>query len=975
MQPVSKNASFGSNGKSFPVVAIGASSGGVEAMIELLKALPNNTGMAYVYIQHLDPSHESRLVEIFQRQTEMPVKHAEDEMEVQVNHLHIILPNTELTVVDGHFKVVPRPHGYAHLPINAFFLSLAEHYQDFAVGVVLSGADSDGTVGLKAIKSGGGLTFGQDESAKFQSMPRSAQAEGAVDLMLSPKEIAEELAKLGKQKELYYEALKELNEETISKSDEDLAGVLHLLHRSAGVDFNQYKMNTIKRRIIRRMMLFKLETLKDYAQYIRQNAGEVNLLYQDLLIHVTTFFRDAESADYLKKNLLPKIIRDKGVNDPIRVWVPACSTGQEAYSLAMLIVETLGDLGATIPVQIFATDLSESAINKARVGMYTRDEVAEIPPKRLARFFNKSDGHFRIIKSIRDLCVFATHNIAKDPPFSRMDIVSCCNLLIYLDSQLQKKIIATFHYSLQHHGFLILGKSETVGTSAYLFAQVEKKFKIYSKKKDTTSKAMFEMNYSVKDTERPAAFGRKTNASQLKSEEVDLEKSVDSLLLKKFTPASVLINEELDILQFRGSTGLFLEPTPGKASLNLMRMAKTGLSFELRNIVHKAKKTGEATKKEGLEILREGKPHRISVEAIPVKGDGDDVYFLVVFEEMPKPKEDAGAGSTADRRVKQVETELTALREDMRSIIESQEAANEELQSANEEIVSSNEELQSINEELETSKEEIESSNEELITINQELQVRNDQLAEAQEYAQAVVTTIRESLVILDHNLRVKSANDSFYKTFGVNEEETEGRLIFDLGNRQWNIPKLRELLEEILPNNSQFSGFEVRHNLMGIGEKVMLLNARRIIQKLHGQPLILLAIEDVTYQRQAEKITADREAWFRHMADNVPAMMWVTGIDKLCTFVNESFLDFKGLTLEQAIGQPWYGGVHPDDQEHCANTYDQCFKERKAFKLTYRAQHKDRTYRNILVQAKPTFTTEALFTGYVGSCVELPGA
>lgn len=955
---------------SFPIVVIGAASGGYDAMSLLLQHLPRNTGMAYVYIQHPD-GEPGALPERLAEKTPMPVAPAGDDVALQPDHIYVVPNEAPIILADGRFAIDGDDNGHALL-INRFFSSVAENYKDIAIGVLLSGGDGDGAIGLKAIKMAGGITFVQDGSAKFQSMSRNAVAEGVADFVLPPDEIAAELSRLGMQKETWRSAISDLDSESPFR-DEDLGGILHLLSRSTGVDFSQYKDNTIRRRILRRMMLFKLATVGEYAQYMRQHTQEISALYRDLLINVTTFFRDAGAVDYLKTEILPKLLKAKQPNDPVRIWVPACSTGQEPYSMAMLIMESLGENATAVPVQIFATDLSEVAVNKARLGLYSKDEVADVSPKRLQRFFTKVDGHYRIIKPIRDLCIFATHNLAKDPPFSRLDIVSCCNLLIYLDTALQKKVIATFHYSLVSHGYLILGKSETVGSSAYLFGQVEKKHKIYSKKKDTSSKALFQMNYNLSEQGKTLPPDKQWAPQKKHPDEVDLEKTVDLVLLKNFAPASVLVNADLDILQFRGSTGLYLEPSPGRASLNLMKMARPGLGFELRNIVHKTKRSGQPSKKEGLEIMADGKPQLITVQALPIKGDGDEDYFLVVFEALP-PSDETRSGESNDARVQQLEAEITGLREDMRSIVEAQEAANEELQSANEEVVSSNEELQSINEELETSREEIESSNEELITMNQELQIRNEQLAEAQEYGEAVFTTIREGLLIIDKDLRIKTANRSFYKTFGLSEEQVEGRLLYDLDNRQWNIPKLRQLLEDVIPENAQFHGFELRHTFPGIGEKVLLLNARRLIQRIHGQQLILLAIEDITGHKQAERIIAEQEAIFHNMADNAPVMIWLAGIDALCLFANKAFNEFRGHSLEASIGRPWYQSAHPDDEPACIKIFKESFTNKAPFEITYRLQHRDGGYRTILSHAKPNFNTGGEFIGYIGSCVEMPG-
>ena len=961
--------------KHFPVVAIGASAGGLEAITELLKNLPVNTGMVYVYIQHLDPDHESMLPSILSRVTKMPVQEAKEALKIKPDHLYIIPPNREMVLEDGSLKLSLRPtRPQRHLPINHFFTSLAENYKEKAIGILLSGNPPDGALGLKAIKAEGGISFAQDNSAKFEGMPRNAVSEDAVDLVLSPKRIAEELTKLGQQQERYQTALQELNEEIIGGRDEELQSILRQIHSLTGVDFSHYKINTIKRRIVRRMILHKIGSLKEYVDFLKQHSNEPQQLYNDLLINVTSFFRDADTYQYLKKNLLPKIVKLKTASEPIRIWIPACSTGQEAYSLAILLMEELGDKVANTSVQVFATDLSELAINKARLGIYSKDEVGSMPAVTLNRFFVRIDGSYRIIKSIRDLCVFATHNVLKDPPFSRLDLISCCNLMIYLEPVLQKKILSTFHYSLNNNGYLMLGKSETIGGSAYLFSQVDKKYKIFAKKRDVASKAFFELSFHNSETNKEDSFGKKPITGKAKAEDLDLDKLVDQLLLKKYTPACVVVNQDLDILQFRGSTGLFLEPSPGRASLNLLKMARPALGFELRNIVHKASKTNEPEKKSWMETLQDNQTRRQSVEAVPLRNDTDstDKFFLVVFDEEILPLVETSKNIAKDKRVKQLETELAGLREDMRIIVEEQEAANEELQSVNEEIVSSNEELQSINEELETSKEELESSNEELLTINQELQMRNEQLAEIQEYSEAVFTTIREALLILDKNLRIKNANATFYKTFGVTEEETEGKLLYEVGDHQWDIPRLRELLEEIIPRNWLMNDFEVTHNFRGIGEKIMVLNARRLVRRLHGEHLILLAIEDITQYKQAQKIIADREEWFRNMADNSPVMVWKADAQKKMEFVNKAWLEYRHKEYKETIGKSWIEEMHPEDENRIKKVFDEAFAMKKEFTDQYRLKHND-SYKLVLTKGKPSYLHTGEFDGFIGSCVEVP--
>jgi two-component system CheB/CheR fusion protein len=793
-----------------------------------------------------------------------------------------------------------------------------------------------------------------------------------VDLVLSPGRIAEELAKLGEQQERYQEALQQLNEENITDRDENLVNIIRLIHRLTGVDFGHYKINTIKRRIVRRIILHNIDSLEAYVQYLRQNTGEVHQLYQDLLINVTTFFRDGEACDYLKKTVLPKIIQHKEEGQAIRIWIAACSTGQEAYSLGILVLEALGDRAGATPIQIFATDLSESAVNKARLGIYSKDEVADISAQRLNKFFTKIDGSYRIIRSIRDQCVFATHNVLKDPPFSRLDIISCCNLMIYLEPVLQKKVVSTFHYSLNNGGYLVLGKSETIGTAANLFSQLEKKNKIYVKKKDVAAKAFFELTFKGPDAEKEI---KHPVLPKVKKEDMNLDKMVDQVILKKFTPPSVVVNQDLEIMQFRGATGLFLEPTPGKASLNLLKMARPGLAFELRTLVFKASKSGEVEQKSWEETTKDNKIKQLCIEATPIKFTADSIekYFLVAFtEKEAEPASVVASDDATNKKVHKLEEELVALREDMRTILEEQEAANEELQSVNEEIVSSNEELQSINEELETSKEELESSNEELLTINQELQMRNEQLAEIQEYSEAIYTTIRESLLILDKNLRIKNANLTFYKTFRVTEEETQGKLLYEVGNHQWNIPRLKELLEDIIPRNSMVTDYEVVHKFPRIGEKVMMLNARRLVRKLHAEHLVLVAIEDITEYRQAQKMIAEQEEWFRRMADHSPMMLWVANAEKKLEFVNEAWLEYRDVLREEVLGKHWVEEMHADDEKETKKTLDKSFDKKKEFSIQYRIK-KGREYRLLLSKGKPNYSQDGRFIGFIGSCVEIP--
>lgn len=855
----------------FPIVAIGASAGGLEAVTDLLKNLSPDTGMAFLYVQHLSPDHKSILSSLLAKTTSMKVQEAVNKVQMLPNNVYVIPPDKEMNILDGQIKITPRPETpKVNLPIDILFSSLAATHKENVIGIILSGSATDGTRGMKAIKHEGGLTFAQDDTAKFASMPRSAIAAGVVDFVLSPKKIAQEITRLSKHPYIQSNGERAARVQEIDNTDPNLSTILHLLQKAHGVDFSQYKMPTVKRRILRRMILYKIKSLKEYAMLLKEKADEVNILYQDLLINVTAFFRDTETHQYLKTTLLPRFLKSKKPNEPLRIWVAACATGEEAYSIAITLLEIQSSKFTNIPVQIFATDLDANAIARARLGDYSRNELEEIAPKRLQRFYTKSPNGFRVAKAVRDMCVFAQHNILSDPPFAHVDFISCCNLLIYLDTAAQKKTIATFHYALNDNGMLMLGKSETVGQSTQLFASFNKKFKIFSRKNYAGARTLPVLNPRFTKQAQPETFlpyGERKILKNSSSNSVSLDKAIDAVMLSRYMPASIVVNEQLEILQFRGSTDLYISPSTGKATLNILKMTRPEIGFELRPAISKAIKSKQPVRKSGIEIRLNDVIRSISMEVVPLKIEWDEPVVLVLFNEQPqtesihdRPSFNKSSSASKDRRIKKLEEELAAARADMLTITQEHEAFIEELQSANEEVVSSNEELQTINEELETSKEEIESANEELITTNQELQTRNELLNESYEYAEAITATIHEPMIVLDKNLRVKSANKSFYKHFSVTSEETEGVLLYDLGNRQWNIPRLRELLEEIIPNNSQFYDFEVAHEFEKIGKKIMLLNASRITQKAHREQLILLSIADITEVKKLQQQVQQKE-------------------------------------------------------------------------------------------------------------------
>jgi two-component system CheB/CheR fusion protein len=878
------------------------------------------------------------------------------------------------------------------MPVDAFFRSLAAHSGSNAIGVILSGSASDGALGLREIKAAGGITLAQNpETASCDGMPRAAIATGIVDLVMSPKEIGGELASIASQPYLR-RATGAVGATEVEDPAEPSAGqlqqIIQTVRRATGVDFSQYKTATIKRRLLRRMALHRITTVERYLRYLEESPGEVKLLFSDILINVTRFFRDPESFEALAKTVYPRIMDGRSVDQPVRVWVPGCSTGEEAYSIAMSMLEYLDETQGA-PILVFASDLSEAAIERARKGVYPESIAADVNQDRLRRFFTRSDGSYRIRKTVRDLCVFARQDITADPPFSKLDLVVCRNVLIYLGPALQQRVLPVFHYALRPDGFLMLGSAESTGSQSDLFSVADKKHRIFRKREaDSPYRLQARSVRTGKGIAAGAAAADPPGRGFLQNE-------VNRVVLERFSPPGVLVDESYRIVHVRGRTGPFLEASPGDANLSILKMAREGLLHSLRLLLHKAKVKNLPATKHGLRVGSSDQAQMIDLHVVPVPA-GDTRHYLVLFE--PHAGRDArggkgaaggkgvaggkgaGPGKRPATTIRALEQELTANREYSQSIIQDLEATNEELQAANEEVLSSNEELQSTNEELDTAKEELQSTNEELSTVNEELHSRNEELSrvnsdlmnllasvqiaivmvskdlrirrftptaekvlnliatdigrpisninpnldapdleerirevigtlavhqrdvqdgrgkwysltirpymsvddridgavlalvdvdlakrhearvqQAQAYASAIVDSVRDLLIVLDPDLRVVSANRAFYRRFGTAPAETEGRLLYDLGNGQWDIPVLRSQVEAILQRDQQFDDFVVEDVFPGIGRRKMLLNGRRV-EGADGRPaLVLLAMQDITSPPAAGVSQAER--------------------------------------------------------------------------------------------------------------------
>jgi two-component system CheB/CheR fusion protein len=932
--------------KPFPVVGIGASAGGLEAFSLFLEHLPARLGMAYIFIQHLSPTHESSLPAILKRKTKMQVHEVTENMEIEKNNLYIIPPNKTLGLIDGHLKLTERPPGsQVFHSIDIFLTTLADVYKNNAIGIILSGTGTDGTEGLKAIKNEGGITFAQDETAKYDGMPRYAFDMGFVDFIMPPETIATELEKIVKHP---FAGLAKPEEFIYNQADE-LRKIHVLLNNRKDIDFRSYKQTTISRRIIRRMVLNKMETLDKYTQLLRDDSKELDALFYDLLINVTSFFRDPLMKTALTTHVLPNIVENRKHNDTIRVWVPACATGEEAITIAIILLQFLGDKALSIPIQIFATDLNQKAIERARIGIYSKVAVQNLSEDMLDRFFIKVDGHYQVIKAIRDICIFAPHNLLTDPPFSRVDFISCQNVLIYLETQPQQKIIETFHYALKHTGYLLLGKSETIGSAIRFFEPVNRELRLYTKKQVNLIPAFdyIRRSYAVAQPEEEI---KKINTR--KESEVEIE--ADKVLLREYVPASVLINKDLEIIRFRGNIASFIEPATGKASLNLIKMVKDEIVFELRTLIQQAKKENLPVKKDNIAIIRNGRDILVSLEVIPIKGNENSLHFLVIFKDdvnvlETKPAKRNGAANL--RQAVMLEKKVKTLQETIRNITEEFEATREELQSSNEEVLSSNEELQSINEELETSKEELQSGNEELITINEELYKKNAELKEMTDYADAIFGTMHESLLILTEDLRVKIANKGFYDTFNVTAEETENRYFGELGNNQWQIPELEKMLRMVNSGYAPIVDYMVTYNFPEAGSKTMLLNSQRISFKDGREPLILLAIQDITTRKQMEDQVKESEERLQLLIQN--------SFDVLIIFDEDANVIYESSTIEKMLGYKQEEKIntnllrnpliHPDDKIIVQQIFNECLsKPGQNIRAEFRLQNINGSYKTI---------------------------
>lgn len=854
----------------FPVVGLGASAGGLAAFEAFFSAMPadDDPGMAFVLVQHLAPDHKSLLSELVRRYTRLQVREVEDGMQVQVNCAYIIPPNRDMALEDGRLRLLePRAPRGQRLPIDFFFRSLAKDQRERAVGVVLSGTGSDGTLGVRTIKGEGGLVVAQDpRSAEYDGMPRSAIATGLVDYVLPPAEMPAQLiayaAHAFRQRPRPAPA-------TSPETADALKEILSLVRAQTGHAFDGYKSGSMVRRIERRMALHSVSSLGAYARYLRQTPAEVEALFDDLLIGVTSFFRDPEAYAALEEQIIPRLFAAKSASDAVRVWVAGCSTGEEAYSIAILLLEHREALRSNAAIQVFATDADSRAIEVARAGVYPASIAADVSPERLARHFRtESDGSaYRVGKDLRGLLVFSEQNVLQDPPFSRLDLVSCRNLLIYLGPELQHKLINLFHYALNPAGFLFLGNSESVGDPADRFAVVDRRLRLYQRKEDQSGARGRPAVPAPPVAEGTAPVVRRRAQGDSKP---SLRELVERALLQERDMVGVLVDERGEILYLHGRTGSYLEPAPGEAELNALHMAREGLKWELARALRSVVVHGETAYRPGLQIKTNGGYTTIdlTVRALPGHAShaDDPGMYLVILEPAAAPEtrempaaphvdgDEAGGHPDPEARIAALQKELREKEEYVQASSEEFQTANEELTSANEELQSVNEELQSANEELETSKEELQSVNEELITVNAELQARVAELSQVSADMSNLLAGTGIATLFVDRQLHIRRFTPAITELINLIPTDVGrpvGDIVANLVGYDGLEAQVQAVLDTLVPQETEVQARAGGWYLLRIGPYRSLENV------IEGA---VITLTDITEVRKARDVLRESE-------------------------------------------------------------------------------------------------------------------
>lgn len=939
------------------IVAIGGSAGGLEAFEHFFAGIPSDTGMAFVVIQHLDPNHKALIAELLQRSMAMPVQEIKEGVKVEPNHVYVIPPNTDLSIFDGRLQLnkPSAAHGY-RLPVDSFLQSLAAERGDRSIAVIVSGMGTDGTQGLKAVKEVGGVIMVESpDSAKFDGMPRSAIGTGLVDYIAPIDDLPKELI-------AYVNHLPRLHKE-ISESDTQpssaLGKILRLVNTRTGHDFTLYKKSTLYRRIEKRASLHQIDGIAKYASYAEQNPEEMDALFRELLIGVTRFFRDPEAFEYLAEGVIPDLINSAVPGGSIRVWVPACSTGEEAYSLAILLRECLDKLrpDSGIKIQIFATDIDERAIEVARKGVYPANIAADVSLERLEAFFTQTDDGYVAKKLIRETVVFAPQDLTADPPFTKMDMVSCRNLLIYFGPELQRKVLQVFHYALNPNGILFLGTAEGIGTFTELFSTTDGKWRVFRRKETPASqKRLMEIPFR-------APFVEATKFENLEGEAtVDVKEALRRTLLERYAPPSVVVTADGDIVLVSGRTGKYLEPAEGSVSWSIGPMAREGLRLELPAAIHRAAAHKTVVTLKGLNVRTNGDYQRVDVTVSPLaQPGGTSKLFVVTFEDVIPPETaDTGAllPSEPDARNEGLEKELAYTKERLQTTLEEIESTSEELKSANEELQSTNEELQSTNEELTTSKEELQSLNEELTTLNTELQSKVDDLSALNNDIVNLMNSTQLATIFLDGELRVKRYTPAVVGTFNLRSMDV-GRPITDI-TQSFLYETIEQDVTEVL--RTLVAHEQTVQSKDGHWFIMRILPYRTLDNVIDG---VVVTFTNVTDMKRLESALRESESRFRTLVDSMDDIVFTLDCEQRHEAVFGRWLDRHGLTPEQFIGKT-AGEVLGSDETDLREEASRLACAGESVMYEWSAQVKGDP-RQIQTSLSPMYGAEGTVVGMVG--------
>ena len=946
-------------------VGIGASAGGLEAIESFFTNMPPDSGMAFIVVQHLSPDYKSLMVELLSKKTTMPVHRAEDAMEVLPNHVYLIPPKKNLTIFHGKLLLSDQDHSRGiNLPIDLFLRSLADDQAERAVAIILSGTGSDGMRGVRAVKENGGMVMVQsEESAKFDGMPRSAISTGLADFVLPPDQMPKQLQAFIKHP---YVTKTERSESLISNED-GMIRIFALLRERCKVDFTYYKPSTVVRRIERRMSINQVEDIKDYVNYILSNPSELTTLYRELLIGVTSFFRDQEAFDFLATNVLPDLFRN-ATSREIRFWVAACSTGEEAYSLAILARECLEKLGSSHDIKIFATDIDRDAIHFAAAGSYPESIAADLSPRILSKYFHKRDDNFQIARTIREMVVFAQHNLIKDPPFTNIDLISCRNVLIYFQPILQRKVFEFFNFSLAANGALFLGSSESTGEMASYFDVLDQKLKIFRSK--GRMKPLSDTHLpSVSDTrfhEMKGQFAIARRAVRATEEERVMERFIEAASVD-YIPLALVVNEQLEVQHIFGDAAGYLKLPSGKVVNDISKMAVKELAIPLATGIQKVFRQHQELRFSNIRVSQPDGNRLIDmrIKLLPAKKEQDHLVAVFITETRKSDASDTGQpvqtydlSKEAEDRMRDLEHELQFTRENLQATIEELETSNEELQATNEELLASNEELQSTNEELQ-------STNEELFTVNAEYQSKIIELTELHNDLDNLLSATQIGNLLLDENMEVRRFSKRVCEIFKLLDSDI-GRPITHITHHLLNcdpIALIRDVQITSKPQELEVQTQDGRWRLM------------RIVPYAIGPKTFsgtVVSFVDINLLKLAQESACEMQQLFADVVHSSPALVWLADTSKGCIWFNEPWLAFTGRTMEQELGNGWAAGVHPDDFDRCLKIYTESFDQMKPFSMEYRLRRHDGVYRLLLDEGRPRFRQDGSFAGYIGACLDI---